>query len=93
MSKLKKKLVSAGKEVRKLDAKIKEFTQKQGEFVDPSLHSGLLSVMKDSTDYIKKAYPEGTFARHFWEEQLKAASAKDSRQVRWHPLKHKAYFQ
>ncbi len=34
-------------------------------------------------------YPEGTFAtfaRLFWEEQLKASSGKKGRQNRWHPL-------
>ena len=34
----------------------------------------------------KIAYPKGSFASLFWEEQLKAASVKDARQIRWHPL-------
>lgn len=29
---------------------------------------------------------EGSFARLFWEEQLKAASVKDPRLMRWHPV-------
>lgn len=42
--------------------------------------------MNDNTELIKKKFPEGTFARVFWEQQLQAASTKDCRQVRWHPL-------
>jgi len=86
MSKLKKRLSTAEKQVNKLRLKIKEFSERHGESVDPDLHSGLLSVMRDSADFITKTFPEGTFARLFWEEQVKAASVKDNRQFRWHAL-------
>lgn len=46
----------------------------------------LLGIMNENSTNIKQAYPEGSFARLFWEEQLKAASVKDARQIRWHPL-------
>ena len=42
--------------------------------------------MNESSENVRKAYPDGSFARLFWEEQLKAASVSDSKQVRWHPL-------
>lgn len=86
MSKLKKRVVVAERQANKLSARIRELTQRQGESVDHNLHSDLLSIMSDSTDLINNAYQEGTFARVFWEEQLKVASVKDSRQARWHPL-------
>ena len=41
--------------------------------------------MISSNDSVKKAYPEGSFSRLFWEE-LKAASVKDARLIRWHPV-------
>ena len=41
--------------------------------------------MNDNNDKIKMAYPEGSFARLFWEKQLKASLTDDMRQVRWHP--------
>ena len=34
----------------------------------------------------RSTFPQGSFRRLFWEEQLKAASQKDPRQMRWHPL-------
>uniref|UniRef100_A0A1X7U2G9 Uncharacterized protein n=1 Tax=Amphimedon queenslandica TaxID=400682 RepID=A0A1X7U2G9_AMPQE len=42
--------------------------------------------MINSNDNLKKAYTEGSFLRLFWEEQLKAASIKDARLIRWHPV-------
>ena len=61
-------------------------TQQQGGSVDPNLHADLLGIMNENTEQIRRAYPDGGFARLFWEEQLKAASVKDLRQIRWHPL-------
>ena len=46
-----------------------------------SFHSDLLKIMDDGSDEIKKAYPEGSFARLFWEEHLKAAKVSDPSQV------------
>ena len=42
--------------------------------------------MKDNSDQINKAYPEGSFRRLFWDEQFKAGSLSDSRQMKWHPV-------
>lgn len=42
--------------------------------------------MNGKTHEIQNVYPEGSFGRLFWEEQLRATKAKDPRQVRWHPL-------
>ena len=42
--------------------------------------------MEEKSPEIASTYPEGSFKRLFWEEQFRAASKKDSHQVRWHPL-------
>ena len=41
---------------------------------------------RDSHQKEADAYPDGSFARLFWEEQLKAATSSDSRSVHWHPV-------
>ena len=46
----------------------------------------MLGIMEEHTERVMAAYPEGSFARLFWEEQLKASSVADKRQVRWHPI-------
>ena len=86
MSKLKDRVRVAEKQVQNLRAKIKELTQEQGDDVDANLNANLLGIMNESCENIKRAYPEGSFARLFWEDQLKAASVKDARQICWHPL-------
>ena len=86
MTNLKKRAHNAEKEVKKLQAKIQQLTDKCGENVDKQLHNDLVSVMKENSKHVSEVYPEGTFANVFWNEQLKAALVKDSRQMRWHPL-------
>ena len=86
MEKLKERVRIAEKQVQKLTAKIRELTTKQGKCLDSDLHNDLLGIMNESSENVRKAYPDDSFARLFWEEQLKAASVSDSRQVRWHPL-------
>ena len=66
--------------------KIKKLTEEHGESVDNELHSDLLGIMRNTDDQIRKAYPDGSFSRLFWEEQLKAAASKRPCQVRWHPV-------
>lgn len=86
LDKMKKRVHKAENEVRKLQQKIEQLTQEQGESIDSDLHGDLLGIMKDKTKDIDQAYPEGSFARLLWEEQLRATTAKDPHQVHWHPL-------
>ena len=86
MSRLKKKVALVEKQNQKLRARVAELTQKQGASLDEALHDDLLAIMNENYDKIRQAYPEGSLARPFWEEQLKAATVKDPRQMRWHPL-------
>ena len=67
-----------------LEAKIEQLTSRSGVEVDPSLHQDLLSVMEGNNGKIAAEFPEGTFRRLFWEQQLKAAE-KGPKQMRWHP--------
>ena len=61
-------------------------TDSQGEVIDDDLNADLTDIMSENHDRIEKTYPEGSFARPFWEEQQKAASVSNSRQTRWHPV-------
>ncbi len=85
ISKLRNKVRSTTEQVRKLREKIKEMSERFGETIDDGLHSDLTSIMKDNQERINHVYTEGSFARLFWEEQFKAASLADAKQMRWHP--------
>lgn len=84
MSKLREK---AQKENKKLRSRIHELSTKEGTPIDTDFQQDLLAIMEDNQDAVKKAYPESSFARLFWEEQLKVAKVADARQRRWRPKK------
>lgn len=67
-------MLAAEEEVRRLKDKVHKLLE-WGDTLDQELSSDLLTIMN-----------ENSFSRLFWEEQLKAASTKDGRQVRWHLL-------
>ena len=59
---------------------------KSGVYVDDELHNDLVATMKENSNSIAGIFPEESFANLFWQEQMKAASLKNSHQMRWHPL-------
>lgn len=73
-------------EVRKLKKKIEESKLQHGVQVGPELHQDLSSIMESNNEAVLNEFPEGSFRRLFWEEQLKVNRLKDTRQMRWHPM-------
>ncbi len=59
-------------------------TDERGIDVESSFHQDLLTIMSDNNKDIQQHYPQGSFRRLFWEEQLKCAQ-KGAKQMRWHP--------
>ena len=54
--------------------------------VDAALNAHLLHKMEEGSKSIAKSFPEGSFKRLFWDQQLQAARLSDARQMRWHPV-------
>ena len=73
-------------ELRHLKQKIQQSADSIGVNVDEPLHHDLCSRMDEKNDVVKDNFPEGTFKRPFWDEQLKAAQVSNARQMRWHPM-------
>ena len=57
----------------------------QGIVLDEALQGDLLDVMKYNHARVHQEFPEGTFQRIFWDQQLQAAKIGNLRQMRWHP--------
>ncbi len=74
------------KTVLHLQERVKKLTQTEGEHLDVDFQSDLISIMNSNKNNVKEAYRDGSFPKLFWDEQLKAASLSDPRQVRWHPV-------
>ena len=86
LTNLSKRMHKSEKELKKFKAKIQQLTDKSGVYVDDELHSDLVATMKENSNCIVGMFPEESFANLFWKEQMKAASLKNSHQMRWHPL-------
>ena len=86
ISSLRKRALTAEHNVSKLRERICKLTQDDSETVDKDLESDLLDIMRENDEKVKASHPEGSFTRIFWEEQLKAASVGNMKQIRWHPV-------
>lgn len=86
MKNLQARAYSAEQEVKKLQEYIKSSTEKNGVLVDENLHNDLQAVMTDQSEEINRLFPEGSFRRLFWDEQLKMAKLQNSKNMRWHPM-------
>lgn len=66
---------------------IEERSEVAGVTLDEDTHQGILSIMKSSeVAAFIEGLPEDSFKQLFWTQQMKAASLKDSRSMKWHPL-------
>ena len=71
---------SSKQKILNLQAKLDRLIQLDGVKVDQLTHNGLVAILKNN----KENTPE-TFSSIFWQQQLKAASVKDPKGMRWHP--------
>lgn len=74
------------KRLKRLQHKLAVAIEEKGISIDKSMHGDLTQIMNECADKVAAQHQVGSLARVFWEQQLKAASCKDQRQMRWHPL-------
>ena len=75
------------KRLQRMTAKIAERTEVEGITLDQDTHDDILGMMK-SSEVLQffENLPEDSFRQLFWSQQLKAASLKNARNMKWHPL-------
>ena len=76
---------SSTRRIRHLEERQAGLTQRDGIIVDSELNCHLTSIMNDETESVKKAYPDDSFRRILWEQQLQAIRKKNVKNVRRHP--------
>ena len=86
MCKLHTELRRVAKQRDRMKEKLKKELEKNGVAVDEELSGDLRAIIEGEGK--KATEREGCtyFQRVFWEQQVFAASKKDSRGMRWHPL-------
>ena len=85
ISHLQDELYATRKEVDRLKKRIEEITAVQGVVLDETSQRDLLNIMRNNHANIHQQFPEGTFQRIFWDQQLQATKVGDLKQIRWHP--------
>jgi hypothetical protein len=86
MKNLHRSLRKSDKEVQYLKEQLQKVVEAKSIPVDDGMSDDLQAVMKDENTNITQHFPEGSFCRLFWQQQLTAASKKDKRGMHWHPL-------
>lgn len=82
---LRKKVNKCQLQIKRLREKIEKLVDERGVEVDRALHGDLASTMEDSAAEIVAQYPQGSFARIFWEQHYESLKVKDARRMRWEP--------
>ena len=72
------------RQIQSLHKKVEDIIREEGVKVDSNMHSDLLTIMNKHSPSGDDAN-DTKFKEIFWQQQLKAASLKDSRSMRWHP--------
>ena len=68
------------RKVRKLKQIVKKLT-KEGMMVDSDSHEDLVAIMEENVEVVASKYPEKSFPRLFWSQQLQAARQKNSKSM------------
>ena len=74
---------SKERQIQYLKRKVDDIVQAEGIKVDEGLHKDLVTIMKKNKP--DENATERKFKEIFWQQQLKAATLKNFRSMRWHP--------
>ena len=69
-----------------LEAQLAKLIQVSGVKLEEPIQGDLLQIMSNHSDSITAEYGEDSLQAIFWDQQIKAASARSSSGRRWHPL-------
>ena len=72
--------------IARLQAALNVAVKGRGVVVDEDLHQDLKRIIQENEKSISATYPSGSFARLFWENQMRAASVNNARSMQWDPL-------
>ena len=69
----------------RLKRKIEASADRVDVVIDEDLHNDLVAITADSNTFLEELSPD-SFQWIFWQQQIEAATQKDARRIRWHPL-------
>ena len=72
--------------ISRLRAALERAIEQRCVAVDDDLHQDLREIAKCNDKCINNTYPPGSFARLFWENQMRASAVTKASSMRWDPL-------
>lgn len=78
--------------IKNAEATISRLKEKKSDFIDRSalvdkvLHQDLKSILEENSDAVRESFPEGTFRRVFWDQQLENSKKSNAKKHLWQPL-------
>lgn len=73
-------------EIKRLKQKISAAITLDGVNLSDELHDDVKTMASDTTKQIYLQYPENSFQRLFWQQQVQANQHKNAKSMKWHPL-------
>ena len=86
LSRLHQQSRELGIQVSCLQERLSSVTTKHGITLTDDLHQDVVKIATANTKNIHSNYPEGTFQRLFWDQQVKASKYNNPKSMKWHPL-------
>ena len=83
-SSLRARYDAKSKIVERMKSRISALVKKNGVQIG-SLSSDFVNIVHEMTNTVHQQNQDRSFRHLFWDEQVKALSKSDSRQIRWHP--------
>ena len=70
----------------RLKKKIAAASEAVGLSLDEEVHDDLKEIVTSKSTEFFEGLPAGSFQQIFWQQQVEAASQRNARSMRWHPL-------
>ena len=86
MAALHSEATTSRRQISRLYARIDNLIEQRSVEVDEDLDKHLKDITEQCSSQIPELYPEGSFARSFWESQCKVLSLKNMKSMRWDPI-------
>jgi len=74
------------RQITHLYSRIDNLIEQRSVKVDEDLNEHLVDIAEKHSSAVAECFPEGSFARSFWDSQCRAISLKSSNSMKWDPV-------
>ena len=92
MSRLQKEKRKLSLRVNQLEEKLAAARERDSITLTNELHNDMEKIAASCTKQVHSNYPEGSFQRLFWDQQIQASKYTNSKSMKWHPIFYKMEF-